>query len=439
MDTAKPISNTSMTAVPANSTLYQNRYVQYALSILIFIPALVYFIKVNEYAVNIPYVDDYNAILDFLSQFKTASVGDKFLLLFSQHIDHRIFHSRVVYAIYYYIFGKINFIHITVLGNLQLVVIFLILVHFIRKAIPDYWKIAALIAGICIFDLSNYENATIAMFGMQNYGVIMLFLLSLFFFTKRGVKYAILGIAFEFTTIFSSSNGMFFALFIFLFLLPQKDKRRAIASGITLLVFSALFLTNFTRATSTTESFSFLGDMRFFLLMIGSHFSYTYGVLFGGLILAILIVLLPITVKSRKMAIKEDTLPLVCTAAALLVAIILVSIFRSGLRGPVGAYSSHYLILSHLVVALAFVFFWIRFQGNKIAWPVTIAGTILLLIAYKTNYEYGNGCMAIIRDKKVNVPYCYGQSSDYQAMGKVIAEKACTLDIYCIQDYTNFR
>src|SRR4051812_42559084 len=97
------------------------------------IPAIVYFAIVCQYAVNIPSQDDYGATLDFLCQYKLAHGTDKIWLLFSQHNEHRILSSRIVYVLYNQLSGTINFRHIIILANLQLLLVFVVTVALIRQ------------------------------------------------------------------------------------------------------------------------------------------------------------------------------------------------------------------------------------------------------------------------------------------------------------------
>ncbi len=446
---SSPKSNNSdkkaVIEVKAEKPAGSRNYFWLLINFWIFIPAIIYFKLVDKYAVNFPYMDDYNAILEFLSKFKIASFADKFFLLFSQHGDHRIFHSRVIYVIYYYLFGRINFRSIIFIGNLQLVVIFILLVLFIRKAIPKYWNLASLIVGFCIFDPSSYENADFAMCGVQNYGLIMLFLLSLFFYNKVGTKFLIAGAIFEAVCIFSSGNGLICAICLTLFLLLKKENRKAIISAAILAVCGGLYYLHYVKSDplgGTHGGFELSRNIKFLLHMLGSHFSYESGIPIGIGVLIALLVLMPISIKNIKnisklqVNIKENTLPFLCVLAAVLGTMFTISMFRSNLAmGELGSYSSRYLINSHLLIAILFVFLWLKFEGKKSFWYVSVVATLLLLYAYNGNYEYGERCMDMTQKRLENLPYFFGDHSPASnATAKAIEEEACRLDIYCIKD-----
>ena len=414
----------------------KSKYFSYLINLWIFIPAIIYFNLVNKYAVNFPYQDDYNAILEFLTQFKTASFVDKIALLFSQHADHRILHSRLIYVTYHAIFGKINFIHIIFIANLQLLVIFMVLVHFIKKAIPKYWNVVSLIVGFCLFDPSSYENADFAMCGIQNYGIIMLFIVSLYLYTKSGNKYLVLAGLVEAICIFSSGNGLICALLITLYLILSKEKTKYITSGIIFVVCSALYYFHYTKAQNlgeVHEAFSVIRAGRFFFHMLGGHFSFDYGIPIGISALVLMVVLLPINLKLK---FKENTLPLVCVLAVLMATTTTIALFRNNQDiGEIAAYSSRYLIYSHSIMAVLFVFLWLKLDGTKFVWPAAAVGAILLIYAYKGNYTYGEGCMEMVKRRLENIPYYYSNhKEEANAKAKAIEQAACKEGIYCIQD-----
>ena len=71
------------------------------LCLLILAPILIHLYYVCHYAVNIPLMDDYDAVLGFLNDFKKSGTADRVVLLFSQHNEHRILSSNLFYAAYY--------------------------------------------------------------------------------------------------------------------------------------------------------------------------------------------------------------------------------------------------------------------------------------------------------------------------------------------------
>jgi len=430
-----PVINTSETGRNSNIGII-GKYLPALINFWIFIPVIIYFAVINKYTVNIPFNDDYDAILGFLTKFKNATGVDKIGLLFSQHGDHRIFHSRIVYVVYYFIFGKINFVHIIFLANVQLVVIFVILIHFIKKAIPKYWNIVSLVTGFCLFDLSSFENADFAMCGMQNYGVIMLFFISLYFYSLPGKKNIFLGGLFEAICIFSSGNGVICAACLTAFLILNRGKVGSLVSGAILLACGALYYFHYTKSTavgSVSEIFTSARDTRFFFHMIGSHFSYENGIEAGVCMFILLIALIPV---NMKFVFKQGTLPFICILGVLLGTIVTISVFRSG-AGEIASYWSRYIIYAHIIASILFIFLWIKLDGKKLFWYLMASAAIVLLFAYKSNFDYGDTNLALMKKRLEYTPYYYfanGHSNEEIEKAKAIEAAACKEGIYCIQD-----
>jgi len=389
------------------------------------IPILLYFKTVNAYALNLPYLDDYDAILAFLSKYDQANIAGKFTLLLSQHNEHRILSSRIIYVLYHAVFGTINFRSLIFIANLQLVTIFLVLAYFITKSIPQYKGIAVFAISLCLFDLNNYENADFAMAGMQNYGVIALFMLSLLFYSSNKKAYLIPAVLFHIICVLSSGNGSLAAISIILFTVFKKDKLKIILSVAVSLLGILLY---FTAYNSPARAPLAGADtiIKYFVSMSGSVFNFDYAMLWGGFVLLVLLITLPIT---KKIQFKDNSLPVVCLLCFALASMATTSLFRSNMKG-IPFYSSRYLIYPHLLVCIAFIFICIRIKESKLKWPITIACVLITFYTYSNNSNYGES--GFIREKNRL------ESTDFQYPDKkraeAIANEACTLGIYCIND-----
>src|SRR5690606_28527906 len=97
----------------------------------IFIPIVIYFVLLDKYALNLPLEDDYDAILIFMNDYKAADFMGKLQAMFSAHNEHKLLHSRIIYVLYDAIFGSINFNHLRLIANFQLVLLFLIIVSYL--------------------------------------------------------------------------------------------------------------------------------------------------------------------------------------------------------------------------------------------------------------------------------------------------------------------
>ena len=408
----------------------RSKFFELLINSWIFLPLLPYFKMVNEYDLNLPILDDYDSILRFLNNFKVASFTDKLTLLFEQHNEHRIFAQRLIVVIYYYIAGNINFINLILIANLQLVVIFVVCTIFIKRAIPKYWNVIAFMVGVCLFDMNNYDNADFAMCGIVNYGIIMLFLLSLLLYTNKSNKYLWLAVVLQVTCIFSNGNGMIAAFALVLYTIFTKDKAKIISCAVAFLAFVPLYFINYKKVGEQTALYTtdLSKVIPFFLHLVGGHFGYEQGVLAGVMILPILLLAFPL---QKKWKIKEYALPFLCIAAFILASDAVVAFSRSGVK-MLDSYSSRYLIYPNILASLTFILIAVRLEGHKLKWPVTICLSIILFYTYSLNYTYGEAGFARYQYRTQGQEYYY--LPDKIPYAKNIADRSCQLGIYCIKE-----
>lgn len=408
---------------------------KYLYNAWILIPVLIYFNVVNRYIVNIPMKDDYDAILGFLNNFREADFSQKIHLLFSQHNEHRIFASRLVYALYYILTGTANFKSFAIIANLQLTAAFLVFAYVIKQLGIKYWNVVALIAGFCIMDLSSYENGIMAMAGMQNFGVIALFMLTLYFYSKDGKRDLVFAGIFQFLTIYSSGNGIIAAFLIVLYCLLCGNKMQKITSAAVMLVFAPLYFVGYVQpARPAGHAFDLGVVFNYFLSMTGSHFAFGETTntenanVVGAFFLILTLALLPY----GKTMFRDKKLMLLLTVMAfILSSMATTALFRANL-GTELYYSSRYLIYSHFFIAIALVVVALRFKEKQtIFWPAVGIFALIVLSAYKNNYTYGEANYDKEMQRMLYMPYYYpGPPENAQK----IAEESCKNGIYCLQD-----
>lgn len=403
----------------------QPAYQSLLINIWIFIPAVYYFKKVSEYALNLPYYDDYDGILHFLNQYTAAGFSEKLSLLVHQHNEHRILSSRLVYVLYHAVFGEVNFRNLIFIANLQLLGIFLLMIYFIRRSIPKYWNIAAFVTSLSLFDISNFENADFTLAGMQNYGVVFLFLLSLYFYTKDNKRLLIPAIFFQALCIFSSGNGMVASAFIALFAILSKDRIKMIAAFSTAILFSSLYFLNYTKPAAPPGT-SFEKMITFFLQQAGAVLNFESSLLLGLAVLVILLISLPVT---RKMKFTDNTQSLICILLFVLASMGTIALFRSSFNG-IHFYSSRYLIYPHFLLSLMFIFAFIKLKDRKIKWPATIVFLIIMLIVYKANSTWGESGFQVEYNRLSSPGFVYPD----QQRAKMVTDESCRLRIYCIDE-----
>lgn len=393
---------------------------------IVLIPAIICFTLINKYALNLPSQDDYDAILGFLIKYKNATGWDKLTVCLSQHNEHRILSSRIIYLLYDSLAGGINFRGIIFIGNIQLLIVFIIVVEFIKKALPKYWVLASLVMSLCLFDPNNWENIDSAMGSVQNYGIIFLFCTSLFFYNLPGKLFIMPALLLQVLCIYSSGNGIIGAGFIALSTLLLRDRWKIVAAVSSLLIFSPLYFFKYNYPLHPAEPIHFAGVLRYFFHLAGAHVYFetmTPAIVAGVVLLLVFFVFLPVT---KGLQVRREAIPFICISGFVLASMATISLFRSNLGGP--PYCSRYLIYPHFLFAITFIFLLMRLQRNIIIWPLSIIFVFCMIRTYQTNKAGGIFGLEFQSGQLKSNDYYYPDKN----AGKVTADKACELKIYCI-------
>ncbi|MEO5892816.1 MAG: hypothetical protein ABIQ31_21380 [Ferruginibacter sp.] len=404
----------------------QHKILAWVLNACVLIPPIFYFSIVNTYALNIPYSDDYDAILAFLNKFVSSGSTEKVALLFSQHNEHRILFSRIIFVLYYEAVGAISFRNLIFIGNIELAGVFIIIIYFIRKAIPGYWNIAAIILSLCLFDLSNFENSGSAMAGVQNYGVILLFLLGILFYSLKSNQYLVPAFLFQALIVFSSGNGMIGSLCMLFFTILLKDKPRIIISGACLIIFAPLYFLHYNK-TGTAPVNTLAEYSTYFIRHAGAVFNFKYSFYLGICLLIILAVSLPVT---KKLRLAENTAPFLSLLLFILISIAAIAYFRSSLKG-INFYTSRYLVYPHLLAAIVFIFAYIKLRAEKIRLVISLAFIVAMVLVNVQNSRWGEMGLKIAYTRLTNYPFVYPDKE----RAKQLSDESCRLKIYCIEKH----
>ena len=406
----------------------KKEYLEYLKIVVVFIPALVFFLNVWKYAVNVPSSDDYIAILDFLNKYKFANGIEKISLLLSQHNEHRILSSRLVYVIYYSLFNTINFRHLIFIGDIQLVIVFIVLLIFIKRSTPRYWFIASLFAGISLFDICGWENFDFAMGSMQNYGIFLWTCLGIFCYSKSPKVWLVPAVLFQIFCIYSSGNGIVAAAAILFCNVFSGNKTKALLSLIVFLIFTPLYFLHYTTPSTGHPATEAIKIIVYFFSMTGAIFSFdnnTQLLVAGITILTISLFVLPI---NKKFRIEPTTLPLVGLAFFILASTLLTAVFRCNFAIP---NPSRYQIYPHFFITLVFIFFLKKMENGRFTRLIAILVIVANAVAYNGNYKYGKQNLARLQNSLSSEEFVYPD----RATAKAVTAQSCNLKIYCIDNF----
>jgi hypothetical protein len=417
-----------MTVTNTNKDTLINELIPF---VIIGIPIFVFIYHVYVYAVNLPRYDDYDAILGFLNSYKNATIQEKFRLLFTQHNEHRIFSSRLSYVLFKGFFGTINFRYIILFNSLLLVAIYLLLVHLVRKVLPDLWQVGALALSISVFDLTNYENANFAMAGMQNFGIILFFLYSMYFYSRSSNKVLVIAVLLQILCVFSSGNGGLGSFLITAYVMLTGSKTKRIVALLTLILITPLYYISFNKGGADFFTLNPVKFVPYFLHSLGSHFGFKSGLIAALFMLFLFVFMLPINKigsLKRPKGLSPQTMIFLFLGLFILSSLGVMSIFRGNTEVEISC-SSRYTIYSHLFAGVVFIFLLIKYKDKNRLVDISAISIIILITAYTLNYEEGRRGFVTFYTSKRDIQYQY---PDIQR-AKVISDEACRLNIYCIE------
>ncbi len=424
-----------------NTTLesFTNSWKKYFFKyVLIVFPIFVQFLFICKYSLNIPRYDDYDSIIELVTNFQTTAFPGNIYHLFDQHIEHRIFTTRLVSVLYYKVFGNINFRGLIFFNFFLAVLLFGSLIHVIRKIVPRYWHYVAIVVSLCCFDMINTENSNWAMSGIQNYGVTLFFISSMILYGRNGKGNTIAAFLLQVLCIYTSGNGHVASLFIVIYNLFSGSRKKFVISLLTMLVFSSLYYYHYNSVNST-----FTDDMEkvlpFFLHAVGSHFSFDYGIPAGVVILVIFFALLGREI-IKLPRLDKTILPLLCIAGYAIASQVLMSFFRGNLPVVV-SYSSRYIGYSHLLLIVMFTYLVFRIEKDNFSLmmvdnthrariPLIPIVIIICSISYLYNYDDGKKAYEGMHHILATERYYFPDS----VKAKRITDDACRLKIYCIEN-----
>lgn len=177
----------------------------------------------NAITVNIPWWDDFHGIiLPVHDLFTDKSFAGKFQNFVSLNNEHRVVNDRIFTLLVYLIAGKFELKTLALLGFVNLIAIFLVLVKVLRKQNTSW--LALLPVLFLIFHAQYYESLQSIMVPFQNFSVILYMLLSLYFLIFQ--RSFALGFLFALAAIFSHGNGILAFILGALILLVNRQYRQ---------------------------------------------------------------------------------------------------------------------------------------------------------------------------------------------------------------------
>jgi hypothetical protein len=231
-------------------------------------PIILYFLFVQVYGINIPYVDDHGLKGFIVKFYNSSSLGEKISAVFAQHNEHRIGLTRILLLIIYTLKNEIDYKWLMWLGNGFLLGILGLFVAFFKKNKISYWYLLPI--PWILFTLSNQENTFWGMASVQNFGIVFLCMWAFWELENERIAWVLVLMT---IAVFTSGNG-FVALGIIMgiLILKQNWKQVGLVLGLSVILFLAYFLSYQKPPATPTATLADWKDLiKAFMAFVGSY------------------------------------------------------------------------------------------------------------------------------------------------------------------------
>lgn len=368
------------------------------ISLLIFIPIGIYFWAWDFYAINIPKWDDHT-LKAFIDQYAHATTWQqKLQALFKQHNEHRIALDRFFAWLDFSTFGKLNYRHLMVIGNLLLVGLlplwYVLLKNnkkplFALVPVPFLW-----------LTLAFWENMYWGMAAIQNFGVITLALWTIYLCVQPQPLLFALAVIVGALTIATSGIGLMILPLSAVLLFLSGDKKRAGIISLAGIAGIFAYFWHYKQPETNPASKATLFQLgKGYMAFLGS-FAESIPVKdhFGAcVIMGVLLFLVAVSITStilfrlsrKKYSVKfEKVTDLFCLGAIMFILAtgVIVVYGRAGF-GLEGLITSRFKIYSVLLLLVAYLYVVIPIRGSFLS-PYITAIVFLAVIFNVFSYHY---------------------------------------------------
>ena len=178
---------------------------------LILLPIISFYGILARHLLNIPYLDDYNGVLDFLEHFSSLpnALAKANYIVFTQHNEYKTVFANSIIALQYAISGHPSFVLLSWFGNVFVLALFYLMwTHFLvgeentSRRLILFAPVAYL-----LFQLQYAETLNWSMPGLQNIPVLIFAFASITALSRNNHRSFLLGCVLMVACIASSGNG----------------------------------------------------------------------------------------------------------------------------------------------------------------------------------------------------------------------------------------
>jgi len=383
--------------------------------------AILYGLAVYHHAVNTPFSDDFDAILGFINTYQETGPRSLISLILAQHNEHRIAFSKIIFAIYFTIFGKINFSPLIWIGNIGWFATIYLLWRYSKQFGIKLYQFAPVMIALLTF--AHHNSMTWSMTSIQLYFQILFALLAFYAMVKQRPLSAL---GFFVIGLFTGGGGIALAPLLLLFYALKRQWPLFILALITAIggLITYFFVFPYASPPGHAHPLNNLLHpellLKFFIVFLGGFVKESVLVsgLFGALIAGLFL-------KYAK-PIYKNTVYLWWVALFIFVIDGILSITRSGF-GLEYATSSRYTPYSLLIISILYISYLAQCTSEQGRLKATGIGLLFALILFKAWYPLGIQYMA----ERSQIILQYPLKTYYDSVnGQLILDKSKALGIF---------
>lgn len=246
-----------------------------SLLFLIFLPILAFYSYICYFSTNVPYMDDYDNILNFqILWVKETNIWQKILLVFSFHNEHRTVFNHLITLLYYFTFHNLNFWFFAFFGSLFILPSFFIVYVTFRRRLQNFWFFFP--AALFLFQPIYFDSAVWAMSSLSNFPVICFSFAAIFtWFANKKV----ISLCFAVLAAFTQGNGLAVlpAIFLTQFLNNHKLSQKSLMAAVFFFILTSLYFLGYCQPPQHAGNFNSLAAALYFLSFLGNFASFYEG------------------------------------------------------------------------------------------------------------------------------------------------------------------
>ena len=344
-----------------------------------------YFYYIVQYAVKIPYLDDYDAILKYILTFREVNFGEQLQSLLLPHNEHIMMMTRVVSWVSYSLTKKIDFGSLLFIGNGLL----LIQLCFLYRLFTPSNRFSSIYFLLVLLVFLNPQYSPTSFWTMalwSNIWVLLPVTLSIFLLSNPKIWYWALPAAL--LSLFSNGNGlMIWPVGFLILLMDKRPLKQYIIWGTTAVLASGSYF--YLMRQQASSSFFELSNLLFLPLNLLAFLG-SYGALLGGklgqtmaVLVGIIVAIMTLISFKKYLKTRERTdLILLSLMSFIFLTALTVALFRAE-KGMSIIIGGRYRQYSSLAVVISFLmgFRLIKFSVNRLIallpWAIVIIITAL--------------------------------------------------------------